>query len=257
VSEKPIIFSTPMVQAVLNGRKTETRRLQGLERVNKNPDEWKHTGMCSKGDGVWSHTFAHIVTDELVICKPRYQIEDILYIRETWRVGTWRHYEEDEHGWPVKNNRIAIDYKASPEITHTPWCYPPEDVFKRLVKDSMEECALSNCEREASPVGRELDYVLYKWDAGNSPCRWRPSIHMPRWAARIFPAVTDVGYQRLQEISVNSVFKEGYEQLVPRYGDEEVREAAMGWFISLWNSTYPEHPWEKNPWVFIYTFRWC
>lgn len=75
---------------------------------------------------------------------------------------------------------------------------------------------------------------------------WRPSIHMPREAARIFLRVTDVQVERLQKIDDAGVVAEGLE--IGCYFDE------------LWNSTIkpkdrPTYGWDANPWVWVINFE--
>lgn len=85
------------------------------------------------------------------------------------------------------------------------------------------------------------------------PPRWRPGIHMPRWASRLTLHVTDVRVQRLQDISEDDAQAEG----CPCQSDDDLcgMEAA-GWFRDLWDSLNAERaPWSSNPWVVAVTFR--
>jgi hypothetical protein len=162
---KPILFNTQMVQAILAGDKTQTRRVVKPQP----PDEVAALfGSFSYGKPVFQRT-------------PKYQVGDILWVRETW--CEWF----DTYG-----------YKAD------------------------------NC------------------DYGNS--KWRPSIHMPREAARLFLLVTDVRAERLCDISYEDIAAEGIT-------DPEKLN-----FPTLWNSTIKPKDREKysfaaNPWVFVYTFE--
>lgn len=77
---------------------------------------------------------------------------------------------------------------------------------------------------------------------------WRPSIHMPREAARIFLRVTDVRVERLQDIDDDGVVAEGLE-----IGAQ---------FDELWNRTVKKSDrakfgWENNPWVWVIEFERC
>lgn len=99
--------------------------------------------------------------------------------------------------------------------------------------------------------------------------RWRPGIHMPRWASRITLIVTDVRVQRLQEISQEDAIAEGPGFVGKITGEvcESVAAHRLGigprwrtprdWYADLWDSlnAYRGHGWEANPWVAAYTFR--
>ena len=82
---KPILFSTEMVQAILEGRKTQTRRLHGLDEIKKNPNDWTFY-YFSKDD---KRTFAHFRKQEdnkikSIFGTSPYQIGDILWVRESF-----------------------------------------------------------------------------------------------------------------------------------------------------------------------------
>lgn len=93
---------------------------------------------------------------------------------------------------------------------------------------------------------------------------WRPSIHMPKAAARIWLKVTDVRLERLQDIDGQEVLKEGLNSRVhpdtvfPGYFDMNQREM----FEKLWNSTIKKadwnlYGWNANPWVWVIEFERC
>lgn len=91
--------------------------------------------------------------------------------------------------------------------------------------------------------------------------KWRPSIHMPKEAARIWLKVTDVRVERLQKIDEDGVAKEGLE---PRFKvkDKFSGDIARGRFLELWNSTIKKsdldrYGWYANPYVFVIEFERC
>jgi hypothetical protein len=147
MAEKTILFSTPMVQAILAGRKTMTRRV-----VKPQPDDYglhNHTDFPMSIDSNlqgWWGTIDETGSDKQY--HP-YQLGDILWVREAWAVNEYDDYR----------------YKADVSL--------------------------------ADP--------FYKWEG----VRWRPSIFMPREAARIFLKVTNVRVERLQDITEEDVRAEG------------------------------------------------
>lgn len=91
--------------------------------------------------------------------------------------------------------------------------------------------------------------------------KWKPSIHMPREAARIFLKVTDVRVEQLQDINGNEVLKEGLDSHVhPKADYFNMNQREM--FGNLWNSTIKKkdlhrYGWEANPWVWVIEFERC
>lgn len=88
---------------------------------------------------------------------------------------------------------------------------------------------------------------------------WRPSIHMPKEAARIFLKVTDVRVERLQEIDIEGIRNEGLSSAAVHCGDMEI--ALEEWEI-LWNSTIKKsdldrYGWDANPYVWVIEFERC
>lgn len=94
--------------------------------------------------------------------------------------------------------------------------------------------------------GKEQYY--YRADNLTFHCRWNPSIHMPKAAARIWLRITDVKVERLQDIDDDGVVAEGLQ-----IGDP---------YDELWNSTIKKkdrnrYGWEANPWVWVIKFERC
>ena len=89
--------------------------------------------------------------------------------------------------------------------------------------------------------------------------KWKPSIHMPKEAARIWLKVTDVRVERLQEITSEQICREGVEVEYPHVLNGEEKRYA---FSTLWNSTIKKsdldrYGWDANPWVWIIEFDRC
>ncbi len=225
---KPILFNTEMVQAILEGRKTVTRRVIKPQPVMDTDGLWHWKGYqwMDGGLGIPASRFGDYLP---------YRPGDILYVRETWAEGT----------------DPKIHYKAD---------------------------------------GETLPNV-----------KWHPSIHMPRRAARIFLRVTDVGVERLQDISADGILEEGVNIEIPpickmlidpdfpsdrqreqwkkmtetqreEYAQNLARHMCIGLcdyavrvfdaFKCLWDSAIKPsdralYGWKANPWVRVITFERC
>lgn len=194
MKERPILFSAPMVRAILNGSKTQTRRV-----VKPQPSPSSDTAFVG-ADGIWrfSHpTLRGPVSHEAddVRC-PYGQPGDRLWVRETWAptvcTGVCHHAFED------------IDPKKSE--------------------------------------------IKFKADADSNTVigRWRPSIHMPRWASRILLEITDVRVERLLEISEADAQSEGPPKNFSSWRDN---------FCALWQQINGYGSWDANPWVWAIEFK--
>lgn len=108
--------------------------------------------------------------------------------------------------------------------------------------------------------------VLYYKADGDAPdgIKWRPSIHMPREAARIFLRVTDVRVERLQDITEEQSRAEGAidnRSFIHSYDNEyETLHSAREHFAGIWDSTikpadHDIYGWDANPWVWVIEFE--
>lgn len=188
---KPILFNTEMVRAILDGRKTQTRRV--IKPKPTNP-RYNNVGWLGWDDG---HGYR---------MKPPCEPGDVLWVRETWQ----HVYTYDDSDKAIEETGRYV-YFADDPMPFTYWV----DTDTGEHKDQMP---------------------------------WRPSIHMPREAARIFLRVTDVRVERLQDIDDDGVVAEGLE-----IGAE---------FDELWNRTLSKSDrakfgWAANPWVWVIKFERC
>ena len=212
---KPILFNTEMVRAILDGRKTCTRRL-----VKPQPDE-KHTYPLG------------FVTDST----------------EKKEVGCFG-FGIDEYGG-------SIQY-AKP-----PYGYAPGDIL--YVRETWMDYAGRTMYRADCDKYRLESLKLAEFS-------WKPSIHMPKEAARIWLKVTDVRVERLQEITPKDAKNEGVGNLFyddigysdKNYGTEVDPEygIAKEQFAWLWESTIKKpdldrYGWDANPWVWVIEFERC
>ena len=109
--------------------------------------------------------------------------------------------------------------------------------------------------------GREYEYqkhqpsIMYCAEAEpvEAICNeWRPSIHMPRWASRIDLEITRVWVERVQDITEEDVWKEGWQSLA-WIQDKNGGLCKFAHWGEYWNSIYGT--WDANPWVWVYEFR--
>lgn len=89
--------------------------------------------------------------------------------------------------------------------------------------------------------------------------KWKPSIHMPKEAARIWLKVADVRVERSQEITIDGIRNEGISSMAVHAGDMEI---ALKEWKNLWNSTIKKnrpdsYGWDANPWVWVIEFERC
>lgn len=183
--ERPIIFNAQMVNAILDGRKTQTRRpiTTLLGRRNGRIKEFQQS--YTKGydwtfrnrDALWSD----IRHERLLELCPFGQVGDRLYVREAWRLTSIQYlFEEWEH---------VAEYKA-------------DEVFLGDAGDSLPVHVL--------PDDVDIDALLNKKSVG-----WIPSIHMPKWASRITLEITGVRIERVLEISEKDAIAEGMTSNMP------------------------------------------
>jgi len=250
MKERPILFSGEMVQAIIDGRKTMTRRV-----INQTPAGFRFDGFITdgtkdRGKAVFSpsENFQYDITGNIKVLCPYGQPGDRLWVRETWRVGAW-----DENDCAIK-----VDYRAD-GFSRQEWLYVPnEKYFEKLwIQSSLDA---------DEKIGRNRDFS-YTWEPGQSPCRWRPSIFMPRWVSRITLEITNIRVERLQDISEEDAFAEGIDDESEEYnraehfqlGGSQIQGGAPAifTFIGLWDSINAKrgYSWESNPWVWVIEFR--
>lgn len=225
--ERPILFSAPMVRALLAGKKTQTRRVVkaqpfGVIEVASGNHLLDYRHSYSQEDGLIT------VADMAKRC-PYGQPGDRLWVRETWRVGAWDYpaHDRSNHHW------IAVDYQADNYARKEWLCCRDSD---RLIKQSIEDAQRVGIRPDAN--GR------FSWEPGQSPSRWRPSIHMPRWASRILLEVTAVRVEQLQDISHSDAMAEGMAW------DDAVYD-----YSRLWEQINGAASWAANPLVWVMEFR--
>lgn len=206
MKERPILFSTDMVQAILNGSKTQTRRI-----VKK-----QYPIMFEAPKMLWNDS----KTPE-------------------WCLGT--NMESPNSHW-----------------LKSPYGVPGDLLWVRETFTYIGESASSPDQR---------NQFHYKASTGKNNFTWKPSIHMPKKAARIWLKVNDVRVERLQDISEEDAKAEGVRKYGPfgeyrgsrhpnggymkyrAYGD------AVSAFECIWESINGAESWKANPWVWVVDFE--
>jgi len=223
MSEKPIIFNTEMVKAILDGRKTVTRRLIKPQP----PEEWNSVKHIKTNAGIIGWCFYNSRDPDNHSYKKNipYKKGDILWVKEGWRCT----------GGGSERNII---YKADGD-TAISFC-GVDDGRKSIL-------------HVAEPYWAEWDRLVYKTDKG---CEWRSARFMPKWAARIRLEVLHVNIESLEEITGAECVREGCPTLDT---DDRYKAADMAheWFERLWDSLYAKrgYPYESNPWVWPLEFK--
>lgn len=227
---KPILFNTEMVRAILNGEKTVTRRLvkPAHLKVLESPYHIEHPEVQEKA-----------LIEKL--CQPPYQPGDILYVRETWNYG---YFESSDREGDVSQWFEELSHKGKKQ-------------------DSYLYALAGYIYRADFDEGEEVNYGI-EHDDGTIRMDWRPSIHMPKEAARIFLKVTDVRVERLHEIKNHECVAEGAVKR-PDYTkrhDLVLHNRYRQVFAELWDSTIKpsdidRYGWEANPWVWVISFERC
>lgn len=140
----------------------------------------------------------------------------------------------------------ANEYGGSIQYVKPPYRYAPGDIL--YVRETW--CDDRQFTHDSTP-GR---YFYKASESGNF--KWKPSIHMPKEAARIWLKVTDVRVERLHEITAEGIRNEGISSMAVHAGDMEI---AIEEWKNLWNSTIKKsdldcYGWDANPYVFVIEF---
>ena len=184
MAERPILFSGPMIRAILAGTKTQTRRV------------WKEARLAPRDLAIG---------DRSIAC-PYGEAGDRLWVRETWATVKW--FDDTNAASCWKNER------------------PPALYF-------------------AADTGAYL--------TSEHRGRWRPSIHMPRWASRLTLEVVSVRVERVQDISEADALAEGIDWA----GCNHAYGQTISAFAGLWDSINDArgYGWKVNPWVWVVEFK--
>jgi len=257
--EIPILFTNMMVQAILAGRKTMTRRLSRLDIINKNPNGFEFIGELvpnHKQGPAPVFRFEESETRNLIdIPCPYGQPGDVLYVRENWKLVNWC-FDDGE---------ATLEFEDGSKET---FVTPDDDNDKgylwivRQYEKLLTKGIAAPEEHDESPI---------KFTGVRHP--FSPSIHLPKWCSRIWLEVTNVRVERLQEITEADAIAEGVERWTETrlksqpthykcYSDFDnpadpatYCSLAKDSFESLWDLINGRESREANPWVWAVSFK--
>jgi len=216
--ERPILFSAEMVRAILEGRKTQTRRIATKDESTtkiywaKNAPVFPPAWRGKKADPYTGWVKQCGSPLDIPIKCPYGDPGDRLWVRETW----------------IKCLNV------------------------NTFKDN------GNCVFRADSKDKRGD-IWHSIASDPNGVKWKPSIHMPRWASRINLEVTKVRVQRLQDISEPDALAEGIKStaIVNEARDDYTGQYASEHYQELWDSMNEKrgYGWDKNPWVWVVEFK--
>lgn len=221
-----------MVHAIISGQKNQTRRTRGLDLFNELPADYYVKKFYHKEPAEWEAYLGCGLSTLPEQINPRVKcpygkVGDWLWVRECFKYS----YALGEY---------MIQFRAGLNVLHG------DEISKKI----------------SIKYARHLE----KGYPSESFFRWRPSIHMDRWASRFLLDVTDIRIERLQDITQTEAIGEGVEKSscsasCPRYKDymsSNLRysfSTPAGSFMSLWDSINGKDSWKENPWVWVVAFN--
>lgn len=212
---KPILFSAPMVLAILDGRKTQTRRII-------NPQLGPEAYFSDFEGGYVASGLIGDIPKEFrsgIIRCPYGTVGSELWVRETW--ATDLHCEQDS---PAAIARAAMEAGYTVDAKHP-----------------------------AAAIWYASDSSVRRWgDFHDVQGRWRPSIHMPRWASRITLRITGIRVERVQDITEEDAKAEGVE---PDKATDHPQGVYYTAFRDIWHKINGPESWAANPWVWVVSFE--
>lgn len=225
MKEKPIIFSADIVKAILDGKKTMTRR---VIKSNHDLSRYTHVDFDIDGDNKWELVRINDLKRTYTkIGNPYGNVGDRLWVRETWIQGYDDPLIESEGD---DENAVSIIYKADG-------------------KEEYRTCSAETAENWGD------------FSADSEMVGFKSPIHMPRWASRILLEITDIRVERLNDISEEDAVKEGMPPSHPSIDRISIQHGfnsfSQSCFAQLWDTlnTKKGYPWSSNPWVWVIEFK--
>ena len=218
---KSIIF-TKGIHAILNGTKTQTRRIIKFHlnsmHYGKLLGDWGLSEVVKFENNVLYYEWQSAVDDSTSgTVKPRYQPGDIVYLKEVWAAGRRPH--------PIDGWRDGVEYKAD-----MPFLKEHDDL-------------------DLYPVSPPDDICLDDYN------RWQKAIYMSEWASRCKLKILSVTIERIDNITIEDCKKEGVVGCDCKQEMENQHNEYFCAFKKLWNEIYGPDSWKQNPYVFKYSFE--
>lgn len=219
MNERGMIFNAEMVRAILDGRKTQTRRVM----KNQPAGDYPETPVLIRNVGGGFQWYGRYGESSIFNC-PFGDVGERIWVRETWATLG------NEDG-------CCVDWNDN-------LCKGDEKTAARIYRAS--------CEQRPGDYGLWSipDNADWKPHTENEKFEgaWRPSIHMPRWASRITLEITDVRVERLNAITESDASAEGIT-------DTGFGDLLVDGYRYLWKSIYGDDSWQANPWVWVIKFK--
>mgnify|MGYP003529146023 CR=1 FL=1 len=191
--------------------------LAGRKTQTRRPVKMPSHGIEPYSPGyVYGALWNYSFTEVIARC-PMGQAGDRLWVRETYK---WADAKDDG-----VNQSVVVAYRADDKAS---------DIECSLAVHDGVVCAI-----ESEEVCGE---------------RWRPSIHMPRWACRLVLPLVSVRVERVQDITEDDARAEGLRRTENGWTDGATGydvTSARAAFQELWASIYGEASWDANPWVWV------
>lgn len=229
-NEKPILFNDDMIRAILEGRKTQTRRIvKGID-----------------------HDLLNMMSEDIVTGEPDSDLLELIYGPST-----------DDDGNQVPDQWMVHCTECPEEGVLTMgqgYGKPGDQLWVKEVYGYKIRAVGGTPHELAAYRATDPDAVFcYDCNGKEQPLLWRPPETMPRQASRITLEVTDVRVERLQDISHLDAIAEGVDHWMVRSAALELEDLPdqswVGGFKWLWQSIYGPGSWDANPWVWVVEFK--
>jgi hypothetical protein len=253
MTDRNLIFRADMVRALLEGRKTQTRRFVNLDRYSTHLVGYDSTGLLKQYEpgklgvefvnaarGLYSRENPDGLSAKYVPIS--FFVGDRIWVRE----------------------KICAEQLSFPPVTRKATTKERQLLKRTEVADFNELDGLNGVQYLADGAWIKIENSISAGDLWSKLFNYKgtpegnlgsivPTIHMPRWASRLTLIVTDVRVQRLQDISEEDARAEGI--FTPEIGYVNLgKKAPVIQYAMLWNELHGPDAWDANPWVSAITF---